>query len=414
MTQIIHHPPRSALAMSGYATRTKGISKRIQSITVSAIKEMMHLALAVPDAISLAQGTPDFQTPAHIRERVKEELDTNPHIGKYAPLAGYPALKEAIAAHLKRKRGIVADPQRELYVTIGAMEAIASAIMTVADPGDEVILFSPCFPSHISHIRLSEAASVFVKFDEERGWAFDISAFERAITPKTKAVVLCSPSNPTGTVLSEDDVRAISKMAVQHDFWVITDEPYDFLVYDNARFFSASQVPEIKNRLISCFSLSKEYAMTGWRVGYVYAEAGVINQMLKIHDAFAVCAAAPSQYAALAALQGDQSVVQSFKEEFARRRNLMCARLDRLPDLFSCAKPQGAYYLFPKIVPPIDDYAFAIRLLKETRVIVVPGGAFGPGGDGHVRLCFAMSEAAINEAFDRIEKWNTSFSKTKS
>lgn len=409
-----HNHPRSALEMSGYAMRDKGISKRIQNVTISAIKEMMHLALQCPDAISLAQGTPDFRTPEHIRERVKKELDTNPHIGKYAPLAGYPVLKEAIAEHLKRKRGIIADPAKEIYVTMGAMEAIASAIMTVADPGDEVIIFSPCFPSHISHVRFSEATSVYVQLDEARGWAFDIHAFEHAITSKTKAVVLCSPSNPTGTILSEDDVRAIAKAAMKHDFWVITDEPYDFLLYDDARFFSASQIPEIKDRLISCFSLSKEYAMTGWRIGYVYAEEGVINQMLKIHDAFAVSATAVSQYAALAALQGDQSIVESFRDEFAERRDLMCARLDRLPDLFSYIKPQGAYYFFPKIIPKIDDYEFAIRLLKEARVVVVPGGAFGPGGEGHARLCFAMSEEAINEAFDRIEKWNTFFSKIKS
>ncbi len=408
------HRNRSALEMSGFAMRSKGISKRIQSVTISAIKEMMHLALSYPDAISLAQGTPDFATPAHIRDRVKYELDHNPNAGKYAPLAGLPALKEAIAEHLLRKRGIIANPQKELYVTMGAMEAIASAIMTIADQGDEVILLSPCFPSHITHIMLGEASPVYVRLDETRGWAFDINAFERAITPKTKAVVLCSPGNPTGTVLSEDDVRAISDSAEKHDFWVITDEPYDFLVYDGARFFSASQIPEIKNRLISCFSLSKEYAMTGWRVGYVYAEEGVINQMLKIHDAFAVSAATVSQYAALSALEGDQSVVKFFRDEFLLRRDLMRARLDRLPELFSYIKPGGAYYLFPKIIPQIDEYAFAIRLLKEAGVVVVPGGAFGRGGEGHVRLCFAMSEDAINEAFDRIEKWNTSFSKTKS
>ncbi len=384
---------------------TRGISRRIQNITISAIKEMMHLALSYPDAISLAQGTPDFATPSHIRDRVKHELDHNPNVGKYAPLAGFPALKEAIAEHLKQKRGIVCDPQKELYVTMGAMEAIASAIMTVADPKDEVILLSPCFPSHIAHILLSEASPVYVPLDESRGWAFDINAFERAVTKKTKAVVLCSPSNPTGTVLFEDDIRAIGKIAAERDFWVITDEPYDFLLYDDARFFGASQIPEIKNRLISCFSLSKEYAMTGWRVGYVYAKEGVINQMLKIHDAFAVCAATISQYAALSALQGDQRIVESFKDEFSSRRDLICSRLDRLPELFSYIKPRGAYYIFPKINIQIDDYAFAIRLLKEARVTVVPGSAFGPGGEEHARLCFAMSKDAINEAFDRIEKW---------
>lgn len=396
---------KSALVMSGYAMREKGITKRVRNINISAIKEMMHLSLSYPDAISLAQGTPDFLTPQHIRDAVKRELDTNPAIGKYAPFTGLPILKTAIAKALKRKRGIDANPDRELYVTLGAMEAVASAIWTVAEAGDEVILFSPCFPSHKVQIGLAEAQVVYSVLDESRGWAFNLEDFKSKISPRTRAVVLCSPSNPTGTIFRERDVRAIAELAIQYDFWIITDEPYDFLVYTGAKFFSAAEIPEIKDRLIACFSMSKEYAMTGFRIGYAYAEEGVINQMLKLHDSFVVTAPTVSQYAALAALEGDQKIVESFVKEFSKRRDLMCKRLDRLSELFSYHKPNGAYYMFPKIEIPVDDYELCLEILEKARVVVVPGSAFGSSGLGHLRLCFAMSEDSINTAFDRLEKW---------
>ena len=285
------------------------------------------------------------------------------------------------------------------------MEAVGTAILTVINPGDEVLLLSPCFPSHIVQVKLAEGVPIYVPLNEERNWQLDIEVLCQHITRKTKAIILCNPSNPTGTIFLENDIRAIAKLAIKHDFWVITDEPYDFLVYDCLPYFSASQMPELKDRLIACFSFSKEYAMSGYRVGYVYAEDGVINQMLKVHDSFVVTVSTASQYGALQALQGDQSEVEFFRKEFSKRRELMCKRLDRLSELFFYRKPQGAYYIFVKINRYIDDYEFAIRLLKETHVMTVPGSAFGPSGKGHLRLCFAMAEKEINEAFDRLEKW---------
>lgn len=397
---------RSALEMFGFAVREKGISERVKHTTVSAIKEMVLLGQTYADAISLAQGTPSFPTSDHIRARVISEIEDNPKIGKYCvPFTGLAELRGEIAKALKRKRGINVNPDKEVYVTVGAMEAVGTAILTVINPGDEVLLLSPCFPSHIVQVKLAEGAPVYVPLNEEKNWQLDIEVLRHSITRKTKAIILCNPSNPTGTVFLEDDIRAIAKLAIERDFWIITDEPYDFLVYDDAPYFSASQIPEIKDRLIACFSFSKEYAMSGYRVGYVYAEEGVINQMLKVHDSFVVTVSTASQYGALQALQGDQSEVEFFKKEFLKRRELMCERLDALSELFSYRKPQGAYYIFVKINRDIDDYEFAIRLLKETHVMTVPGSAFGPSGKGYLRLCFAMSEKEINEAFDRLDKW---------
>lgn len=395
---------RSVLADAGFDMLNRGVSKRIKNITTSAIKEMMRLSQNYPDAVSLAQGTPSFLTPKYIVKRIHLELNNNPDIGKYAPLTGLAQLKREIAKRLKKKRGIKADPKTEICVTVGAMQAVASAIMAITNPGDEIILFSPCFPSHIAQINLTQGKPIFALLDESNKWALDIDEFKSKISSKTKAVIICNPSNPTGTVFREEDLRAIAKLAQKHDFWLITDEPYDFLVYDNLRFFSISQIPEIKERLIACFSFSKEYAMSGYRIGWVYAQAGMINQMLKIHDAFTISAATVSQYAALAALQGSQQQTKYFVREFAKRRDLICRRLDQLPDFFSYHKPQGAYYIFPKIKIDIDDFDLAIRLLKEAKVAVVPGSSFGPNGKGHLRFCFAQSQEDINKAFDRITK----------
>lgn len=404
------HKSKSALELSGYPMRQERIARRVKNVSVSAIKEMMILAAEHQGVISLAQGTPNFLTPVHIREALKRELDTNAAIGKYSSFVGITELKQALAAKLATGRGIKVDSATELFVTCGAMESIASAILTVVDPGDEVILLTPDFPSHFVQINLAEGTPVAVQLVEERGWALDIKTLEQAITPKTKVLVIGNPANPTGAVFSEAITRQVAALAIKHNFWIITDEPYDFLMYDNEPFFSASQIPELKDQLIACFSFSKEYAMSGFRVGYVYAAGDVINQMLKIHDSIAVAAATPSQYAALAALNGPQSVVTEFQKEYSKRRDLMCGHLDRLSDLFSYVKPAGAYYIFPKLKLDMDDYDFAIQLLNEAKVTVVPGSAFGPGGEGHVRLNFATSAELISEAMERIEEWWKNYS----
>lgn len=396
---------RSVLTAAGFDMRSRGVSKRVQNMTVSAIKEMMLLSQNYANVISLAQGTPNFSTPNHIVKRLHLELNNNPDIGKYAPLTGLAPLKQEIAKKLKKKRGIQADPKTEICVTVGAMQAVASAIMAITNPDDEIILFSPCFPSHIAQINLAQGKPVFALLNESKNWTLDINELKSKISSKTKAVVICSPSNPTGTVFMEKDLKTIAKLAQKYDFWLITDEPYDFLIYDNRPFFSISQIPEIKERLIACFSFSKEYAMSGYRIGWVYAQAGMINQMLKIHDAFTVTAATISQYAALAALQGPQQKTEYFRKEFAKHRNLICKRLDQLSDLFSYHKPQGAYYIFPRIEIDIDDFDLAVRLLKQAKVVVVPGSSFGPNGRGHLRFCYAQSQENINKAFDRITKW---------
>ena len=404
---------RSVYKSVGQEEDTTGIAKRVARIEVSAIKQMPLLASKVEGCVSLGQGIPSFATPPFIREAVIEELRKNDTIGKYSLQPGVPELKIEIAKRLERTKGIPVNPENEVFVSCGAMEAIAAGIATIVERGDEVLLPSPNYASHIEQILFAEGKPVFVPLLEDRGWKLDIESFKRAITPKTKAILICCPMNPTGAVFSEQELKAIARIALDNNLYVIADEAYDFLVYDNLPYFSLASLPELKNNLIATYSFSKMYCMTGWRVGYMYASARIIDQVLKVHDAFAICAPTISQYAALAALkatdgeggEGDKFIRQ-LVEALDSRRELICIRLDDLTHVFSYQKPKGAYYIFPKIVfEGINSMDLALRLLYEAKVITVPGNGFGPTGEGHIRLSYGGTEEQINKAFDRIDEW---------
>jgi aminotransferase len=396
---------RSALEASGKVYRTRGISRRVNQICISAIKEMPLLASRIGGCVSLGQGIPSFPTPEHILEAVRGAMRDDSRCGQYTLGPGMDHLREAVAEHLQRSRSIEVDPHREICITVGAMEGLAAGVLTVVDRGDEVILPSPNYASHIEQVLLAEGVPVFVPLSES-DWQLDVDAIRCAITAKTRAIILCNPHNPTGGHFREEDLRAVAALACEHDFFVIADETYDFLVYDGRRHFSLAALPELKDRLIATFSFSKKYAMTGWRVGYVYASEGVLDHIMKVHDAVAICAPTLSQHAALAALRGPQECVDAIRETLAQRRDLTCGRLDRLSEHFSYVAPQGAYYLMARcLAPSVDSMTYALRLLNEARVITIPGSAFGPTGEGHIRLSFGGAEEEILEAFNRIETW---------
>ena len=404
---------RSVYRSVGKEEDLSRISRRVAQITVSAIKQMPVLASKVPDAVSLGQGIPSFGTPSFITEAVVRALREDDRIGKYSLQPGLPELKVEIGRHLQRTKGAQIDPETEIFVSCGGMEALAGAIATVVDRGDEVLIPSPNYASHIEQILFAEGVPVFVPLVEEDGWRLDVEGFRKAITPRTKAILICNPMNPTGTLFSDDQVRAIADLAIERDLFLIADEAYDFLIFDQLRHSSFASLPGLKKRLLAAFSFSKMYCMTGWRVGYLYAPAYLIDQVLKVHDAFAICAPTISQYAALAALRATNGVdgegdrfIGDLVAALDARRQLTCRRLDSLAQLFSYCTPQGAYYVFPRIVPPnMKAMDLALRLLYEARVISVPGNGFGPTGEGHLRLSFGAAEEQINEAFDRIEEW---------
>ena len=272
---------RSVLEAAGRQFRTRGVSPRVAGISISAIKEMPILASSVAGAVSLGQGIPSFETPAHIRQAVIKALEEDFSLGKYSLQPGMPSLKEALAARLKQDKGVDVDPGTELFVSTGSMEALFAGIMTVVEPGGEVIMPSPNYASHVEQILLAGGVPVWVPLIEEQGWSLDLDAVRKAVTPKTRAIILCNPMNPTGAIFGEQEVRALAGICLENDIFLISDEAYDFMVYDRDKPFSAMQIPELKDQLISTFSFSKKYAMTGWRVGYMYASGGIIDQDLK-------------------------------------------------------------------------------------------------------------------------------------
>lgn len=378
-------------------------SNRVQQIRKSAIHEMTKLSKDIEDVAFLSWAKPTSGTPEHIGDAaiaaIKKGL-----VGGYSATSGLPELREEIAKKLERDNNIPAEAS-EIIITVGAIEGLAAALMSVCDPGDEVILPSPTYSTHIRQVLIASGKPVFVPTIEEQGFSLDVEGIRTAITPKTKAIVYCSPSNPSGTVFNETQLRQLADIALKHNIMVITDEAYEYFVYDENKHFSIASIPEMEKNVISCFTFTKTYAMTGWRIGYVHAEKNLVPQIEKSHIPFAICAPVVSQYAALAALKDSQECVAKFREHYLSTRNLMCERLARLNRIFEHQKPQGSYLMFPKILiaEGKNSAEFCINLLKDAKVSTTPGVAFGPTGEGHLRLSFCVPHAMINKAFDRME-----------
>jgi aminotransferase len=380
------------------------ISQRVCSISNSATKQMAVLAAKIGGCVSLGQGVPSFSTPTHIIETVIKTLAQNPCSGKYSLQTGMPELRNRIARYLKEEKNITTDPETGLCVTVGAMEALLATILTVVDTGDEVILPSPTYASYIEQILLAQGIPVFAPLSSS--WELDMDEIEKAVSSRTRALMLCNPGNPTGNVFPDQEIMALCELAIKHDFVIITDETYDYMVYGGKMPLSPASIKKYKDHVISVFSFSKKYALTGWRIGWVCASPKWMNQIMKVHDATAICAPTPSQIAAMAAMDGDQTCLSLMKEKLEFRRDLCCRRLDRLKGIFSYVPPKGAFYIMARYLFSRDSSEkIAIQLLEEARVITIPGSSFGLGGEGHLRLSFGGEETELNEAFDRIEVW---------
>jgi aminotransferase len=381
------------------------ISDRIGRISKSAIHEMTRLSKQVDDVAFLSWAKPTSDTPEHIKEAAVAAIRDG-RVGGYSESAGLLSLREEIAGKLSRDNKVEADASQVL-VTVGAIEGLAAAVMAAIDPGDEVLLPSPTYSTHIRQVVIASGRPVLVPTIEEEGFILDIEAIRRAITPKTKAFIYCSPSNPAGTVFSRQQLGALAELCLEHDLMVITDEAYEYFVYDGHEHFSIASIPEMRKHVISCYTFTKTYAMTGWRIGYLHADQELIPQISKAHIPFAICAPVVSQYAALAALQGSQDCVSRFREHYLATRNLMCERLDHLDSVFGYHRPGGSYLMFPRIL--LDEgrnsMDFCKKLLMEARVSATPGVAFGPTGEQHLRLSFCVPKEEINKAFDRMESY---------
>ncbi len=381
------------------------ISQRVNKISASAIHEMTRLSKQYDDVAFLSWAKPTSGTPEHINRTAIEAIN-NGLTGGYSQNEGIPELRREIVKKLKRDNNIEAEIS-EIILTIGAIEGLAAAVMAVIDPGDEVILPTPTYSTHIRQVELASGKPVLVPLLEEKDFALDLSAIEKAITNKTKAIMYCSPSNPTGTVFAEEELRQLAEIALKHDLTVITDEAYEYFIFDDHKHFSIASIPAMRENAISVFTFTKSYAMTGWRIGYLHAHKKMIPQIKKAHIPLAICAPVVSQYAALAALQGSQQCIAEFRSHYLKTRNLMCERLDNLHHVFEYVKPGGSYLMFPKILgeQAKDSIAFSKKLLHDIQVSTTPGIAFGPTGEGHIRLSFCVPEEIINKAFDRMDKY---------
>lgn len=363
------------------------------------------LSARVPDAASLTWGVPSFRTPDPIRAAAIEALEQDTDVGKYALPNGLPELRALAARRHHQKTGNEVDPEENVFITAGNMQGMHSLFRVLLEPGDEVVMTDPGFASHIQQILLCGATPVPWPLDEERGWALRIDELARRITPRTKALVLVNPSNPTGTIFSRSDLLALGALAETHNLMVLIDDPYSEIIYEERdAFFNLASEARLQDRIAYLFTCSKIHAMSGWRVGYMIVGDWLRREVLKVHDATMICVPRISQNAAIAALGGDGSHVEEFRRTFARRRSLICDRLDRLPHVFQYVRPQGAYYVFPRILADhVDSRDFCLRLLNEAHVTLTPGRAFGPTGEHHVRMTFCVEDEVIEKAFDRLE-----------
>jgi aminotransferase len=410
---------RSAIAVAGKKFRIKNISKRVRRIVISPIKEMSILAeeeslrqaQGKPKIISFGQGIPYFDTPPVVKSGMRKalnELDT----AKYTLEPGITKLRELIANDLKRRKKIKnIKPKKEIMVSGGCQEAVVCALATVIDPGDHVLLPEPAFASHIEQILQWGGKPIFVSLKKRlpagrQGWQLNVKECEKRITKKTKAILFSNPSNPTGTVFSKKELAELAKLAKRKNLIIITDETYDFLTYDGVKHFSPASIPSVRDRVILCGSFSKRYAMTGYRVGYAFADEGIIDHVLKVHDALQICAPAISQKGAMAALRGPQKSVREFVKKLSKNRELICRELDKLSEFVEYQKPVGAYYIMVKVKRPrMNSFKLALKILREARVITIPGAAFGPSGEGYLRFSFAGHPEEIKEGFKRLRNW---------
>jgi len=385
---------------------TPPISSRVRSISPSATKEMPVIAAQVGNCLSLGQGVPAFSTPEHILDAVRESL-ARPETGVYSLQPGMPALRQAVADDFQRRRGVSFDPGTETAITVGAMEALNITLLTLVDKGDEVILPSPAYASFTEQVLLAQGVPVHVPLDEQ--WQLDLDAVRDAVTDKTRAVILCSPSNPTGAVFSDETVRGICELAREKNVMVIADMTYSSLVYDGlneADMVHPMDLKWMRSHLVTIFSFSKKYALTGWRVGGLAAQAPLMHEIMKVHDATTVCAPTVSQVAALAALNGTDEAAQEMRVELERRRDLCCARLDELEEYFDYVRPGGAFYVMARYrFSDRSSREVAEEMIRQAQVITIPGGSYGPGGEGHLRISFGADLPSIDAAFDRIGRW---------
>jgi len=377
------------------------VAEHVRKLPRSGIRDFFDLVHGVPGVISLGVGEPDFVTPWHIREAAIYALER----GKtsYTSNLGLLSLREALAAHLEEKFGLRYDPKTQILIAVGVSEALDLALRALINPGDEVIYHEPCYVSYSPSIALAHGVPVPVSCRAEDGFAVRAEAIRRALSPRSKVLVLNFPTNPTGGTLSRAELEAIAQVVQEANLLVITDEIYSELTFEGQH-ISIASLPGMIERTVFLHGFSKAYAMTGCRIGYACGPAEIIEAMMKVHQYSMLCASIISQEAALEAINAGEPDTAEMREQYRIRRNFIVGALNQMG--LSCHLPRGSFYAFPCIrATGLDSKTFAVRLLQEQKVACVPGNAFGPSGEGFVRCCFATGLERLEEAMDRMAKF---------
>lgn len=377
------------------------LSDRIVSIAPSGIRKFFDIVNEMEGAISLGVGEPDFDTPWHVREEGIYSLEKGRTF--YTSNAGLKELKEEISNYLKRRCDISYDYNHEIMVTVGGSEAIDIALRAMVNPGDEVLIPQPSYVSYQPCTVLAGGVPVIIELEEKDEFKLTPEKLLEKITDKTKILILPFPNNPTGAVMSREDLKPIVDIIIEKDIFVITDEIYSELTYEQEH-ATVAAFPGMKERTVLINGFSKSYAMTGWRLGYAAAPENILSQMLKIHQYAIMCAPTTSQYAAVSALRYGDGDVEAMRESYNQRRRYLLHRLREMG--MECFEPRGAFYMFPSIKRfGMTSEEFATQLLKEEKVAIVPGTAFGDCGEGFLRISYAYSLENLKEALNRIEKF---------
>ena len=375
------------------------IADHIRDIPRSGIRDFFEIVQSMDDVISLGIGEPDFATPWHIREAAIYSLEKG-RTG-YSSNLGLPRLRRTISSYVADHFGVHYEPLSEVLVSVGVSEAIDIALRAILNPGDEVLYHEPCYVSYNPSVALARGVARAIPTRAADHFVLRAETLERAITPRTKLLMLNFPTNPTGATMPGDELEEIAAVCVKHDLVVLSDEIYSELTYDAAAHPSVAALPGMRERTILLHGVSKAYAMTGWRIGFACAPQPVIEAMMKIHQYAILCAPIMGQEAAIEALERGEEGMLKMRREYELRRNYIVRGFNELG--LECFKPRGAFYVFPKIASTgLTSREFSLQLLREKKVAVVPGSAFGASGDGHVRCSYATSLDQIKIAIQRI------------
>ena len=377
------------------------LSGKVKQIKPSGIRKFFDIVSEMDDAISLGVGEPDFDTPWHIREEGIYSLEKGRTF--YTSNAGLSELKIEISKYLDRRFDLKYDPSDEIMITVGGSEAIDGALRAMLDAGDEVILPQPSYVSYEHCIVLADGVPVIVELKEENDFKLTREQLEKAVTDKTKILIMPFPNNPTGAIMTKEELQPIVDFVIEHDLFVISDEIYSELTY-SGNHVSIGAFPGMKERTIVINGFSKSYAMTGWRLGYACGPQVILKQILKIHQFAIMCAPTTSQYAAIEALRHGDDDVEKMRDEYDRRRRFLLNAFEEMG--IECFEPYGAFYMFPSIKKfGMSSDEFATRLLKEEKIAVVPGTAFGDCGEGFLRISYAYSTDDLKAALERIGRF---------